>query len=298
MPSHYSSANYFHRIFQGVQEVLADEEFALLVVSPRADQQSIEKQGLPEIFARGGIDGVLDLGFWFQEKRDLLFTTPQLAELPAVVMLWASPRCGVVQVDYEAGAYTARAPFACAGPSPVAAIPVLSPHGAGARPHRRHPARAGGIRVGSRAAPAFSPPLRSLAGDGLANTPSPVHPRIRGYRPPAGAARAAARAQPEITGILAWNDNVAREIRYTLAEAGIQVPEEISLIGFDDTDAMPDELGRNQLTSVHIPLYDIGAQAARLLLRQIAQPRETPWETITMPTELMVRGSTAACPRM
>ena len=97
-------------------------------------------------------------------------------------------------------------------------------------------------------------------------------------------------AHPEITGILAWNDNVAREVWYTLAEAGRRVPEEISLLGFDDTDALPDDVGQNQLASVHIPLYEIGQQGGIYLLVRTnrASAANTVRNAIALPIELSI----------
>lgn len=296
MPSRYSSVNYFLNIFQGVQETLADEEFALLLVSPKATTDQIVEQGLPEIFTRDGVDGVIDVGFGFTERRKVLFTTPQLADLPTVVLLWPSPHCGLVKINYEAGAYSAAHHLLTLGHRSL--LQYLS-----FQPSELEPERVAGTR-------------RALAEFGLA----PDHHlhflrlhapwlatdwmkrRSRATSEPEDIAHrqellALLRAHPEVTGILAWNDIVAREISYTLTEAGLRVPEEISLIGFDDTDAILDDLGQNQLTSVHIPLYEIGCQAASLLMQQIRQPHETQYHTITLPTELMVRNSTTTAYR-
>lgn len=70
------------------------------------------------------------------------------------------------------------------------------------------------------------------------------------------------------------------------------MPEDISIVGFDDTDPMPDRRGMNQLTTVRLPLADVGREAARMVLRGVAGD-SPPEEQVMLPTTLIVRGSTA-----
>ncbi len=100
------------------------------------------------------------------------------------------------------------------------------------------------------------------------------------------------REHPEITGLLAMNDNNALHCWYALTRAGFTVPEDYSLIGCDDTDVKVDEQGRNLLTSIHLPLEEVGRTAARLAIQRITG--EAPDDSALMlPTELAVRESTA-----
>jgi DNA-binding LacI/PurR family transcriptional regulator len=99
------------------------------------------------------------------------------------------------------------------------------------------------------------------------------------------------RAHPEVTAILGWNDGVALHAWYTLEAAGWRIPGEISLIGFDDAAAMPGPDGRNLLTTVRVPLREIGEEAARLITARVTGALPTD-EHRTLPTELILRGST------
>jgi DNA-binding LacI/PurR family transcriptional regulator len=72
-------------------------------------------------------------------------------------------------------------------------------------------------------------------------------------------------------------------------EAGLHVPRDLSVIGFNDlpwTDRI-----QPPLTTIRIPLYQMGAMAARMLLQVIAgeQPDPPFW---LAPPELVVRAST------
>lgn len=72
---------------------------------------------------------------------------------------------------------------------------------------------------------------------------------------------------------------------------GLRVPDEISLIGFDDMDWYP--VADPPVTTVAQPAYEIGARAAQRLLMRIRSKRQLKPRTILLPTELIVRGSTA-----
>jgi DNA-binding LacI/PurR family transcriptional regulator len=76
---------------------------------------------------------------------------------------------------------------------------------------------------------------------------------------------------------------------------GLAVPSDVSLVGFDDMDWYP--LASPPITAVDQPAYEIGTRAAQRLLLRIEGRRRVRRETILLPTELIVRASTAAPPR-
>jgi len=69
------------------------------------------------------------------------------------------------------------------------------------------------------------------------------------------------------TAVLCYNDLVAIGLINALTELGIWVPDDISIIGFDDIDFSSSF--KIPLTTVHIPAYDIGRKAAEMLIQQI-----------------------------
>lgn len=90
------------------------------------------------------------------------------------------------------------------------------------------------------------------------------------------------------TAVFAANDLSALELMRVAADRGLRVPEDLSVIGFDD---VPDAAASTPgLTTVRQALQDMGAAAARLLIGMIDG---TPAEHIRMPAELIIRGSTA-----
>jgi DNA-binding LacI/PurR family transcriptional regulator len=85
------------------------------------------------------------------------------------------------------------------------------------------------------------------------------------------------------------SDVVALGAIAALRRAGLRVPTDVSIVGFDDIalSAFFDP----PLTTVHVPAYDLGLAAGRALLDRIGG-RPVPSRTL-LPTELVVRSSTA-----
>lgn len=94
-----------------------------------------------------------------------------------------------------------------------------------------------------------------------------------------------------ISAIVAANDLLALGCYDALKRRGLACPRDVSVTGFNDM-AFADRFDP-PLTSVRIPHRLMGAEAARLLLEQIAGPR-VPRQVIMLAPELVVRGSTAA----
>src|SRR5579875_3094582 len=93
------------------------------------------------------------------------------------------------------------------------------------------------------------------------------------------------------TAVAVANDMLAVGCYAALDEAGLRCPEDLSLVGFND---MPfiDRL-RPPLTTVRFPHYQLGTEAAQLLLERIGGG-EGPVKILYLAPELVVRGSTAA----
>jgi len=95
------------------------------------------------------------------------------------------------------------------------------------------------------------------------------------------------------TAVIASNDLIAIGGYAVLAECGIECPRDISIIGFNDM-PLADRLSPS-LTSLHVPHYHLGVQAADLLLERLRDP-SAPVREITVEEDLIVRDSTAPPP--
>ena len=86
------------------------------------------------------------------------------------------------------------------------------------------------------------------------------------------------------TAILAHNDETAIGIIKALREKGISVPADVSVVGFDGTELS--ELSTPMLTTVKVPLRELGENAVRLLAQQIKQGEVFEPQKVVMPVQL------------
>lgn len=104
-------------------------------------------------------------------------------------------------------------------------------------------------------------------------------------------ARRALEADPRPTAIFAGNDSIAFGAMRAIFEAGLQVPEDVSLVGFDDVEWS--SIVRPALTTIRQPIYEVGREAVEILLRQAAANRLIP-EHRVFEVELVERQSCRA----
>jgi LacI family transcriptional regulator len=102
------------------------------------------------------------------------------------------------------------------------------------------------------------------------------------------------KASRKFTALLAFNDMSAIGAIHAFRDAGKRVPEEISVVGFDDVQAAT--IVQPSLTTVRQPLIRMGILAASELLASIEDASLQPRQISILP-ELVVRQSSAACPK-
>lgn len=181
----------------------------------------------------------------------------------------------------------------------------------------RHPLRAPSVRIDNvAAARAAAEHLLGLPRRRVAFVGGPSHhttfaDRRRGYRQalvaaglpprrqleveaeptPAGGERAAERLlglRQRPDAVFAANDYLAVGLMHAFRLAGLRVPDDIAVIGFDDIPLAP--YLTPSLSSVAVPAYELGAAAAERLLRQLsgAEVEDVLW----LPTRVVPRAST------
>ncbi len=92
-------------------------------------------------------------------------------------------------------------------------------------------------------------------------------------------------ARPE--AVVAMNDLVAMLVLEAAEQVGLRIPDELGVVGFDNLDCAV----ANNLTTVAQQPYEIGSEAARLLLQRIHGDNKVS-KQIQLPTQLIIRGST------
>jgi LacI family transcriptional regulator len=131
--------------------------------------------------------------------------------------------------------------------------------------------------------------------DGLGLTTGPSLIKVcASYTEAAGAkvTRELLESGQDVTAIVCANDLIALGALSVLAQAGISCPEQMSVIGFNNI-AMVDRL-TPPLTTVRLPLHQIGELSARLLLAQMQGGPPTAGAVASLlGVQLAVRGTTA-----
>jgi LacI family transcriptional regulator len=94
------------------------------------------------------------------------------------------------------------------------------------------------------------------------------------------------------TALFAFNDISAIGAISALRDAGLRVPEDVSVVGFDDIQSAAFQNPR--LTTVRQPLHKMGETAAATVLQKIIRPdRSSAFRRITVEPDLVIRDSTA-----
>ena len=97
------------------------------------------------------------------------------------------------------------------------------------------------------------------------------------------------RARPTPTAIFAANNILAEASLIALAQEGLRVPRDVSLVAFDDVQWM--SMVEPSITAVRQPIADMARSAAELVFRRLREGRAGPPSTMVFRTELVERGS-------
>ncbi|MFJ5934490.1 LacI family DNA-binding transcriptional regulator [Streptomyces sp. NPDC003444] len=257
---------YFLDIIRGVSAELADADKQLLLTLIRSEQ---ERQRFEQYLAAQRVDGVLLVSV---HDDDPLPDQVRALGLPAVLNGRRSQGESVAFVDSDntGAGRAAVAHLAARGRRAVATI---------TGPLDMYVARCrlDGYREG-------------LAEAGLAADEGLV---ANGDFTEEGGRRAMRELldrRPGLDAVFAASDVMAAGARAVLREAGRRVPEDVALVGVDDS-----AVARHMdppLTSVRQPIEEMGRAMARLLLQEIASPGDPDDQPRRMlPTELVVRAS-------
>lgn len=94
------------------------------------------------------------------------------------------------------------------------------------------------------------------------------------------------------TAIVACNNRMTLGVLTALRELRLACPKDVSLVGFDDFDWS--SFTDPPLTMVRQPAEELGAAAAKAVLKRVRHPDQDHFQQVMLPTQLMVRQSCAA----
>jgi len=268
------SEGYAASILAGVDGLLLQEGYFFLVGSHR------NKADLLDEYV-GLLMGRLVEGYIVVNTP--LETPPPL---PTVAVSGHSPLQGVtnVAIDHDRAAYLALSHLAELGHRKVAFFkghPKSSD-----REDRWRAIRAAAQSLGISVVPELT---LELEGESAGGAFSPEEGYKEGY---VFGQKLLARGV-RFTSLFAFNDVSAIGAMRAFRDAGLAVPGEVSVVGFDDIQSAAFQ--NPSLTTVRQPLREMGEIAARTLLRRLAGDRALP-ASITVEPQLVVRESTAAPP--
>jgi len=109
------------------------------------------------------------------------------------------------------------------------------------------------------------------------------------------ATRALVESGVDVTAVLAVNDTIAAGVYEAAADLALSVPADLSVAAYDDTPLAQDLVPK--LTTVHVPLEQLGREALRAALADQDAFSRTPEDVVTLGTHLVHRDSVAP-PRM
>jgi DNA-binding LacI/PurR family transcriptional regulator len=256
---------FFPRLVRGITETLSAHDLQLVLLAPltEADEARVER-----FLVGGHVDGALLVSL---HDRDTL--PARLVERRLPVVVGGRPPQGVtvsyVDPDNHEGAMSAV----------------------------RHLLGQGRRRIATITGPLDMPPSQDrLAGFRLALESAGLHPDA-GLEEPgdfsqeAGLAgmRSLLRRRPDLDAVFAASDLMAAGALQALREAGRGVPDDVAVVGFEDSPIATSTLP--PLSSVRQPTEEMGREMARLLLTAERVPRR-----VILATELVVRESSSRQP--
>jgi LacI family transcriptional regulator len=260
-----------HAIFanttHALQKTLDEAGYTLLLACHEFDAAAEAR--MTQALIERGVDGLVLLG---TSHHPSVFQMMETHHLP-YVLTWALDASGkhpCVGFDNRAAAIRMTRYLLELGHREFAMISGIT------EGNERAGERLGGVREALAAAGLRLPPERVVE---------------KPYTLPAGreGLREVLRAHPRPTAVVCGNDVLAIGALAECQSAGLAVPQQVSVTGFDDLEMAA--VVAPGLTTVHFPTAELGVHAAQNLLARLGG-REAPART-ELPVELVVRGSAA-----
>ena len=249
---------------RGVSRTLTAAGYQLILFDVERAEQIRDRLAAPML--RGQMDGVLYISL---APDDAQAAQLQAARVPVVIVDRVHPRLPSVTIDDVEGGEMAARHLLELGHERIAFVGDVEDNPFGFASSARR--RAGFEAVLSAAGVPLDPALRVLRPHG---------------REPARTAGAELLARPDPpTAVFASSDVLAIGVLEAAQAAGVPVPDQLSVIGFDNVEAA----GYTGLTTIAQPLEESGALGAELLLRALAGE---PIADRRMALGTIIRGST------
>jgi len=260
------SEGYNATVLSGVEDCLIEEGYFFFVTSHRHRPDRIEEY--PKTFLDRGVDGVIAVDTVWSHKLPV----------PVVTVSGHNQVAGVtnIVVNHERASQLAVSHLAELGHRKIAFI--KGQDFSSDTEIRWKSNLEAAYRLGIRVSPKLSAQLEE-------DSPSP---RV-GYK----VTKKLIASGERFTALVAFNDVSALGAIRALFEAGLRVPDDVSVVGFDDIQNA--EFQHPGLTTIRQPLREMGRTAAEMVLRRVSDATdERHVREIVLEPKLIVRESTCA----
>jgi DNA-binding LacI/PurR family transcriptional regulator len=266
---------YWARILEALQMQLSERGYGLLCCGVDCHRPLTEQ--LPPLFRRGDVDGAIIFPVDNQRPmlREGLRALPGFAQRPIVSVLEPLPGCASVIFDDVAVGRLAAQHLLDLGHRRLLAF----------NPGEYCPPMTGLRLEGNRQeviARGLSPTQVLRVGPWLWQRDEPVEQGLHELL----------ERWPDTTAILCPNDWVGVPMARALRRLGRSFPDDLSIIGVDDTVEWFDGHEHNRWTTIALPLEELGATAAEVLVGILAEERAADTACVLQP-HLVERGTTA-----
>jgi DNA-binding LacI/PurR family transcriptional regulator len=286
LPRGFHRVRHFNEIHAGVMDTLAEKRQSLLVSYVEDPQPREGQPPLPPAFARGDIDATIILARPGPVQSILQSIQPVARHpIPAVSLIWKTPGCACVRFDDREAGRLAAQHLLGLGHRQILFLGLPDTGEVQAE-------RVAGFRKALKQA-GLPPRQHFSVIDAWLGSFAPLSDRTLGpigdvAKHPLALHLA---AHPEITALAALNDTLALQAWQLLDCMGQRVPEDLSLIGCGDDENRFDTSGVPQLSTVRLPLADLGSRGAELAVR-LGAGVAVGEECLTLPVEIVARHST------
>ncbi|MHB9131833.1 MAG: LacI family DNA-binding transcriptional regulator [Armatimonadota bacterium] len=281
LPSIFYQHAYYLRILRGIMEVTVAAHFDLLTTYYDMVPPDSEKRPLPRSIVSGNVDaiitavGTMDFTDLLQELR----TTPYFGNRPIISLFEPVEDALSVVIDDYAGAYASCRHLLESGHRHIL---YAHPNPLCYAYQQRYRGYVDAFQH-SGLSPDIFLHLVEIAWGSAPYETRFIETIQRGMT-----------QYPNTTAVLLPNDSLAGLARDALRSLDKNIPDDVSLVGFDDTDPLLDTEGNNILTTVRVPLEDLGRIAARLTIDQVTGTPQSDTLPTVLPVTLVKRASTLA----
>lgn len=260
----WSSDPFIPPMLFGISEGLAqtDVQIVLMMAASRRDEERAQRY-----LQNSHLDGVILVGSHSGDSA-----LDQIVRLGVPIVFNGRPALDIdvdyVDADHRSGSRTAVSHLAATGCRRIATIhgPLDMPSSRDKLEGYQDALIAGGLPF-----------------DAALVAPGNYNPTLA-----AEAIRTLLAEHPDIDGVFVASDMMAAAVVDVILEAGLRIPDDIAVVGYDDT---PVAVAiRPKLTTVRQPIEAMGRAMVQLLLRRVDHPDE-PTSRVIFTTELIIRDS-------